>query len=98
MPWPPARKPARPPPARSTTSAALPPIAPPWPGSSPAARSLSPPNAPLRGIETMSRLHVTTTVNGDPQDFLCAPGATLLDVLRDELGMTGSKEGCGSGD
>jgi len=46
----------------------------------------------------MSRLHVTTTVNGDPQDFLCAPGATLLDVLRDELGMTGSKEGCGSGD
>ena len=46
----------------------------------------------------MSRLHVSTTINGDAQDFLCAPGATLLDVLRDELGLTGSKEGCGSGD
>ena len=46
----------------------------------------------------MSRLHVSTTINGDAQDFLCAPGATLLDALRDELGLTGSKEGCGSGD
>jgi len=46
----------------------------------------------------MSRLHVTTTVNGDAQDFLCEPGATLLDALRGPLGLTGSKEGCGSGD
>jgi carbon-monoxide dehydrogenase small subunit len=46
----------------------------------------------------MSRIHVTTTVNGDEREFLCAPGQTLLDALRDELGMTGSKEGCGSGD
>ncbi|MBM3595601.1 MAG: (2Fe-2S)-binding protein [Alphaproteobacteria bacterium] len=46
----------------------------------------------------MSRMHVTTTVNGDEREFLCAPGQTLLDALRDELGMTGSKEGCGSGD
>ncbi|RKT35332.1 carbon-monoxide dehydrogenase small subunit [Roseovarius halotolerans] len=46
----------------------------------------------------MSKIHVTTTINGDPVDFLCDPGETLLDVLRDRLGMTGSKEGCGTGD
>jgi carbon-monoxide dehydrogenase small subunit len=46
----------------------------------------------------MSRNHVTTTVNGDEREFLCSPGQTLLDALRDELNMTGSKEGCGSGD
>jgi carbon-monoxide dehydrogenase small subunit len=44
------------------------------------------------------KLHVTTTVNGDPAEFLSDPGTTLLDALRDELGLTGSKEGCGSGD
>ena len=46
----------------------------------------------------MSKLFVTANVNGDTQEFLCDPAATLLDVLRDELGLTGSKEGCGSGD
>jgi len=46
----------------------------------------------------MSRVHVTTTINGDPTEFLCEPDATLLDVLRDDLGLTGSKEGCGTGD
>jgi len=46
----------------------------------------------------MSKIHVTTTVNGDEREFLCTAGQTLLDVLRDELDMTGSKEGCGSGD
>ena len=46
----------------------------------------------------MSKLFVTATVNGDTQEFVCDPAATLLDVLRDELGLTGSKEGCGSGD
>lgn len=46
----------------------------------------------------MSKLLVTTTVNGDPQQFLCDPGMSLLDALRDEMGLTGSKEGCGSGD
>jgi carbon-monoxide dehydrogenase small subunit len=45
----------------------------------------------------MSR-HVSTTVNGDAVDFLCEPEETLLDVLRDRLALTGSKEGCGSGD
>lgn len=42
--------------------------------------------------------HVTAIVNGDPVEFLSEPGATLLDALRDELGLTGSKEGCSSGD
>ena len=46
----------------------------------------------------MSRIHVTTTVNGDETEFLCEPEETLLDVLRDRLGLTGTKEGCGTGD
>jgi len=46
----------------------------------------------------MSKIHVTTTINGDPTEFLCEADETLLDVLRDRLGLTGSKEGCGTGD
>ena len=46
----------------------------------------------------MLKIHVTTNINGDETEFLCEPEQTLLDVLRDELGMTGSKEGCSSGD
>ncbi len=46
----------------------------------------------------MSKIHVATTINGDPQEFLCEPDETLLQVLRDQLGLTGSKEGCGTGD
>jgi carbon-monoxide dehydrogenase small subunit len=46
----------------------------------------------------MSQRHITTTVNGDPAEFLADPGMTLLDALRDKLGLTGAKEGCGSGD
>jgi len=46
----------------------------------------------------MAKIHVSTTINGDPVEFLCEPEQTLLDVLRDELGLTGSKEGCASGD
>ncbi|MSO81079.1 MAG: (2Fe-2S)-binding protein [Alphaproteobacteria bacterium] len=46
----------------------------------------------------MAKLHVTTTINGDPVEFLCEPHHTMLDVLRGSLGLTGSKEGCGSGD
>ena len=46
----------------------------------------------------MSKHHVTTTVNGDAVEFLCDTRQTLLDVLRDELGMTGTKEGCATGD
>jgi carbon-monoxide dehydrogenase small subunit len=46
----------------------------------------------------MTAIQVSTTINGDAVDFLCDPSETLLDVLRDRLGLTGSKEGCGSGD
>ena len=46
----------------------------------------------------MSATTVSTTINGDEVEFLCQAEETLLDVLRDRLGMTGSKEGCGTGD
>tara|TARA_A100001037_G_scaffold303303_1_gene336953 strand:- start:713 stop:1189 length:477 start_codon:yes stop_codon:yes gene_type:complete len=46
----------------------------------------------------MAKHHVTTTINGEPIEFLCETQQTLLDVLRDELQLTGSKEGCASGD
>jgi len=46
----------------------------------------------------MSRNHVCTTVNGDRVEFLCETGQTLLEALRDELRLTGTKEGCGTGD
>jgi carbon-monoxide dehydrogenase small subunit len=46
----------------------------------------------------MSKTHVTTTINGEPAEFLAEAGLTLLDALRDEVGLTGTKEGCGSGD
>ena len=46
----------------------------------------------------MSKHHITATVNGDEVEYLCEAQQTLLDVLRDELDLTGSKEGCSSGD
>ncbi len=46
----------------------------------------------------MAKHHVSTIVNGDPVEFLCDTEQTLLDCLRDELDLTGSKEGCASGD
>jgi carbon-monoxide dehydrogenase small subunit len=46
----------------------------------------------------MNKLVVSATINGDAESFLVGPGATLLQALRFELGLTGTKEGCGSGD
>ena len=46
----------------------------------------------------MSKHHVSAVINGEPTEFLCETQQTLLDVLRDEIGLTGSKEGCASGD
>jgi aerobic carbon-monoxide dehydrogenase small subunit len=43
-------------------------------------------------------IKVSTKINGDDVAFLCEADETLLDVLRDRLGLTGSKEGCGTGD
>lgn len=46
----------------------------------------------------MAKMHVTTTINGSQVEFLCEPQDTLLDVLRNELHLIGTKEGCSSGD
>ena len=45
----------------------------------------------------MPKIAVAFTVNGDPQEILVQPWHTLLDAIRDELGLTGTKEGCGNG-
>ena len=46
----------------------------------------------------MAKIHVNTSINGEPVEFLCEPYETLLDVLRNDLQLTGTKEGCASGD
>ena len=46
----------------------------------------------------MAKIRVETTINGEAAEFLCAGQQSLLEVLRDELGMTGTKEGCTTGD
>ena len=46
----------------------------------------------------MAGVAVSTTINGDNVEYLCQPDETLLEVLRDRLGLTGTKEGCGTGD
>ncbi len=42
--------------------------------------------------------HVKTTINGEPTEFLCEPHESLVTVLREELQLTGTKEGCSTGD
>ncbi|MFP6817597.1 MAG: (2Fe-2S)-binding protein, partial [Pseudomonadales bacterium] len=46
----------------------------------------------------MSKIQVETSINGETVEFLCEPQQTLLDVLREELSRTGTKEGCATGD
>lgn len=43
------------------------------------------------------KTHVQTEINGEGVEFLCEPRQSLLEVLRDELHLTGSKEGCNNG-
>ena len=43
------------------------------------------------------KVHVSTTINNDQVDFLCESRQSLLEVIRDVLGMTGTKEGCNDG-
>jgi carbon-monoxide dehydrogenase small subunit len=43
-------------------------------------------------------VHVKTNINGDKVEFVCEADEPLLDVLRNRLGLTGAKEGCGTGD
>ena len=45
----------------------------------------------------MSKTHVQTTINGEPTEFLCESRQSLLEVLRETLGFTGTKEGCNDG-
>ena len=45
----------------------------------------------------MSKAHVQTKINGEEVEFLCEPRQSLLEVLRETLGFTGSKEGCNDG-
>ena len=49
------------------------------------------------GEHAMARVPVTLTVNGAEQAEFVEAGATLLDILRDKLGLTGTKRGCGQG-
>lgn len=46
----------------------------------------------------MAKLHVSTIINDEPVEFLCEPHQSLMDALRSTLGLTGTKEGCGTGD
>jgi len=49
-------------------------------------------------MQQAKKIHVATTVNGEPREFLCEPGQVLSDVLRNTLSLTGVKEGCTTGD
>jgi carbon-monoxide dehydrogenase small subunit len=50
------------------------------------------------GTEILSgKVHVRTTINGEPAEFLAEPRESLLEVLRETLGLTGAKEGCNDG-
>jgi carbon-monoxide dehydrogenase small subunit len=46
----------------------------------------------------VSRIHVDAIVNGERVEFLCSGHETLLAALRDQVGLTGTKEGCSTGD
>ena len=44
-----------------------------------------------------TKTYIQTSINGEPVDFLCEPRQSLLECLRDEIGLTGTKEGCNDG-
>ena len=46
----------------------------------------------------MSKIHIETTINGEPTEFLCEAHDSLLTALRNSVGLTGTKEGCTTGD
>src|ERR1700733_3403417 len=80
---------------RLMTSVARSSSAPRWLACLPAARQKRLIPAPE---ECNMGVHVSTTVNGDHAEFTCAEDEVLLDVLRNRLGLSGAKEGCGTGD
>lgn len=49
-------------------------------------------------MSVQRKIHVSSTINGEPREFLCAPDQVLSDVLRNNLNLTGTKEGCTTGD
>jgi carbon-monoxide dehydrogenase small subunit len=49
-------------------------------------------------MSKLKKTHVSTTINGDACEFLCEPGQVLSEVLRNNLNLTGTKEGCTTGD
>jgi aerobic carbon-monoxide dehydrogenase small subunit len=63
----------------------------------PAASAIECSNIENAGLSMFKRRVVTATINGDSVEFLCEPRQTLLEVLRDTLDMTGTKEGCSNG-
>ena len=46
----------------------------------------------------MGKLHIESQINGEPAEFLCEGHQSLLEVLRDVVGLLGTKEGCTTGD
>ncbi len=50
-----------------------------------------------RKSNLMKKIHVQSKINGENIEFLCEPRQSLLEVLREDLGFTGSKEGCNDG-
>ncbi len=44
-----------------------------------------------------SKIHVQAHINGEEIEFLCEPRQSLLEILRDQIGLTGTKEGCNNG-
>jgi carbon-monoxide dehydrogenase small subunit len=48
-------------------------------------------------VNVTKKIQISTTVNGEPRDFLCEARHSLLEVLRDQLSLTGAKEGCNNG-
>jgi carbon-monoxide dehydrogenase small subunit len=46
----------------------------------------------------MKKVHISLTINGQPEELLVKPNQTLLQMLREDLLLTGAKHGCGVGD
>ena len=65
---------------------------------SPPQTSRGKPDRDQQVAPAVTKHHVTATLNGNQVQFLCETHQSLLEVLRDELGLTGTKEGCTTGD
>jgi carbon-monoxide dehydrogenase small subunit len=68
-----------------------------WSAFSPGARYKERYNARKEKPAMTNKTLVSATINGEPVEFLCEPQQSLLECLRDILGLTGTKEGCNDG-